>query len=110
MCKENFANRIFYFKGEGGRGKSTAIKMILRLFDTTASGQYNPVKQNMGDEVAFVGTQVVYYMDLIDGAQNPIHLKPASTGDPIEIRPLYKQAISHVPYSTMIFGTNFDVN
>lgn len=109
MIKHAIFDKVFYFKGEGGRGKSTAIDMLKALYNENASKTYNPVAPQMAEEIAFVGTQMVYFHDLPDGAQDITHIRPASTGDDIGIRALYQNGKTYKPYATMIFGTNFDV-
>lgn len=109
MIKHNFADKVFYFKGESGRGKSTALDMIKSLYYESASKPYNPINPTLGSETSFVGSQIVYLSDLIDGAQDITHIRPAATGDDIDIRPLYQNPTSYKPYATMIFGTNFEV-
>lgn len=106
MCKRNFADKIFFFEGKGGEGKSEASKFIRSMFEKSASKAYNPINPKLGAEMAFVGTQIVYNDDLQDGKISLEHIKPAATGGDIDIRPMYQANRSYTPYSTMIFNTN----
>lgn len=107
MCKKNFADKIFFFEGKGGEGKSEVSLFIRKMFEDSACKTYDPINPALGAEMAFVGSQVVFNDDLEDGKLCLKHIKPAATGGYIDIRPLYQNNRSHQPYATMIFNTNY---
>lgn len=109
MIKENFADKVFIFKGKGGEGKGTANEMIRALFAPSASKSYDPINIKLGSEMAFVGSQIVFNDDLDDGHIKLTHIKPVATGGELGVRPLYQGERTIRPYSTMIFNTNHDV-
>ncbi len=109
MIKENFADKVFFFKGEGGEGKGTANEMIRAMYAPSASKSYDPVNIKLGSEMAFVGSQIVFNDDIDAGKIQLTHIKPVATGGDIEIRPLYQSTRTVRPYATMIFNTNYDI-